>query len=325
MAAARIPTLDIRDFKSNNDELKHQFVQELRRAYEDTGFVIITGHNIGSDLQAQAYDKIDAFFKLPPEVKRAYEVKGVGGARGYTSFGKEHAKDSKVGDLKEFFHVGAEVPADHPLAKIYPKNVSVTQVSSFDTTLRRLYNELLALGMDCLRAVAIILQQPENFFDERVRLGNSILRPIHYPPLTGAEPPGALRSAAHEDINLITLLIGASSPGLEVKTRTGDWLPVTTAPSEIVVNVGDMLQRLTNYRLKSVSHRVTNPPASAEASAGKPAANSTRFSIPFFLHPVSDMSLRALPTCMGPGEAPKDPPTTAGEYLEQRLREIGLL
>ncbi|MBS1984443.1 MAG: isopenicillin N synthase family oxygenase [Bdellovibrionales bacterium] len=313
---ARIPTLDIRDFTSGNPQRKADFVERLGRAYEDTGFVVIKGHRITHDLQKTAYEKIDAFYKLPLATKRSYEVPGIGGARGYTTFGKEHAKDTPIGDLKEFFHVGIEVPEGNPLRKEYPANVSVKEVPGFDSTLRHLYDELLGLGTYMLRAIAIILEQDERYFDEKVKYGNSILRPIHYPALTGKEDPSAVRSAAHEDINLITLLIGASSPGLQVKTKQGEWLPVTTEADEIVVNVGDMLQRLSNHKFKSTTHRVTNPPPSNK--------EQVRYSIPFFLHPVSNMSLAALPSCITPHRPVLEAPITAGEYLAQRLREIGL-
>lgn len=311
---ARVPTLDIRDYLSGD---RRAFVTALGQAYEDTGFVVLRGHAVTEDLQRRAYDVIGRFFQLPLERKRQLEVHGIGGARGYTSFGKEHAKDAPVGDLKEFFHVGPSVPAGHPLAHEYPDNVLVPDVATFDATLRELYDALLTLGMDVLRALALNLGQPESYFDDKVRYGNSVLRPIHYPPLTGREEPGAVRSSAHEDINLITLLIGASSPGLEVKLKTGEWFAITTQPNEIVVNVGDMLQRLTNHRLKSTTHRVVNPPADR--------ATSTRFSIPFFLHPVSDMSLAALPSCVSAQNPARDPDILAGTYLEERLREIGLL
>jgi len=316
-----IPTLDIHDFTQGEPAQRGAFVASLAKIYEEIGFVVIKGHNISSTQQKEAYDKIGAFFSLPEDKKRRFEVPGIGGARGYTTFGKEHAKDAKVGDLKEFFHVGMNVPAGHPLQKHpdYPPNVSVPDVPGFDESLRKLYDDLLGLGMQMLRAIALGLGLPEDYFDERVRYGNSILRPIHYPPLTGRELPGAIRSAAHEDINLITLLIGASSPGLQVKNRQGQWVSVTTQPSEIVVNVGDMLQRLTNHKLKSTTHQVINPPASTVGT------QATRFSIPFFLHPVSDVSLDALPGCVTADNPKREPAILAGDYLKQRLREIGLM
>ena len=317
----KIPTLDIRDFESGDAARKSGFVRELSKIYEEIGFVVIKGHRISEQQQKAAYDKIGAFFAQPVSVKRSFEVSGIGGARGYTTFGKEHAKDTPVGDLKEFFQLGMELPKGHRFegSRDYPANVSVTTISDFDQTLRSLYNDLLTLGTEMLRAIALGLGLEENWFDAKVKYGNSILRPIHYPPLTGKEEPGAVRSSAHEDINLITLLIGASSPGLQVKNREGRWIPITTQPSEIVVNVGDMLQRLTNHKLKSTTHRVVNPPPSTATDG------ATRFSIPFFLHPESDMSLAALPSCVSAQNPAREPPILAGEYLFQRLREIGLI
>lgn len=313
-----VPTLNIQDFQSSDLKRQQHFVESLQRAFEDTGFVVIKGHTLSRDQQARAYKQIDAFFKLPLETKLKYEKKGSGGARGYTSFGKEHAKNHAVGDLKEFFHLGIKVPPGHALEKSYPPNVHVKELPGFNTELENLYTSLLELGMSMLQAIALILDLPKTYFDEKVRYGNSILRPIHYPKLQGNEDPLAIRSAPHEDINLITLLIGASSPGLQVKTRQGDWHAITTEAEEIVVNVGDMLQRLTNHRLKSTTHRVINPPAHR-------SLDSARYSMPFFLHPVSNMSLAALPSCITPESPSTDAPITAGAYLEQRLKEIGLL
>lgn len=318
MANTQIQRLNLNDFLGGDADQKTLFVERLNRAFREIGFVVITGHNVSAALQKRAYEKIAAFFALPVTEKAKLEQKGIGGARGYTSFGKEHAKDSNIGDLKEFFHVGIEVPAGHPLAEKYPPNVSVPQIEGFDTTLRELYTELLTLGTHLLRALTPPLGVSPDYFDEKVRYGNSILRPIHYPPLTGFEEPGALRSAAHEDINLITLLIGASTPGLEVFSKQREWIPIQTEATEIVVNVGDMLQRLTNHDLVSTTHRVVNPPLPPNGQS------STRFSIPFFLHPVSEMSLEALPYSVKAGEKPREAPILAGDYLAQRLREIGL-
>lgn len=311
-----VSTLDVRHFKAGSLAERERFAKDLGQAFSNIGFVVITGHSISAEQQAQVYQEVAKFFALDTATKERYELRGKGGARGYTSFGKEHAKDSNVGDLKEFFHYGMDLPAGHRLEAEYPPNVLVEELPAFNANLRRLYRDLLDLGVDILKAISIYLGLEEDFFDDKVRFGNSILRPIHYPPLTGKEEPGAIRSAAHEDINLITLLIGASSPGLQVKTLAGEWHSVTTKPNEIVINVGDMLQRLTNRRLVSTTHRVVNPPAAM--------ATSTRFSIPFFLHPVSEMDLSALPHCVPPGSSPVDPPITAGDYLDQRLREIGL-
>lgn len=315
-SSTEIRTLSYQDYLDPTRRVK--FVEDLGRAFAEIGFIVIKDHPVSATLQKSAYDVIQRFFDLPLEEKKRFEVKGIGGARGYTPFGKEQAKGAKTGDLKEFFHVGMEVPATHPLKGRYPENVSVPTVPDFDPVMRQLYAGLLDLGTNILRAIAINLKLREDFFDEKVRYGNSILRPIHYPTVQGEVKAGAVRSAAHEDINLISLLIGASSPGLEVLDRKGRWVPIQTQAHEIVVNAADMLQRLTNYHLVSTTHRVVNPPAGTQTS------DNRRYSIPFFLHPEPDMSLAALPSCVKEGETPRDPATTANEYLEQRLREIGL-
>jgi isopenicillin N synthase-like dioxygenase len=314
-----IKTLDIRQYRSGNAADKKEFIRALGDSAMDTGFLVVKGHEVSAELQQNAYNKIDAFYKLPVSEKIKYEIKDSLGVRGYTGYGKEHAKNTNIGDLKEFFHVGIEVPAGHPLEKVYTKNVSVPVIPGFDQTLRKLYNTLLGLATDLLRGFAVNLEQEETFFDDNVRYGDSVLRPIHYPPLTGDEHPDAVRSAAHEDINLITLLIGASYPGLQVMGRDGQWIAITTEATEIVVNVGDMLQRLSNYKYKSTTHRVANPPRELIAKD-----SSRRYSIPFFVHPIPSMSLKALSSCISPLSPQRDPETTAGEFLIQRLKEIGL-
>jgi isopenicillin N synthase-like dioxygenase len=312
-----IRTLDIQDFLQGDSKRKSDFVEKLSECFQEIGFVIIKGHTISEHEQDKVYQVIDSFFSLPTKIKKKYTIPGIGGARGYTGFGVEHAKDYSKGDLKEFFHVGVEVPEDHPLSAVYPKNVSVPDVVDFDSTLRKIYNQLFELGSHVLSAIALSLGLKENDFEEKIKYGNSILRPIHYPPLTGLEEAGSLRSAAHEDINLITLLIGASSPGLQAKTKSGEWVSVTTGPGEIVINVGDMLQRLTNYKLVSTTHRVINPP--------QEFLGTKRFSVPFFLHPEPQVSLKALPSCVSANNPEREAPITAGDYLKQRLKEIGLL
>lgn len=313
-----IKTLNIQDFYSSDVAKKSAFVEELQSSFREIGFVIIKGHKISHELQEKSYDAMKAFFALPEDTKQKYHVPGIGGARGYTPFGKEHAKNHNVGDLKEFFHVGVEVPEGNSLREEYPPNVSVKEIEGFDNALRNLYSGLLDLGIDVLRALAISLKLDPEYFTEYVRYGNSILRPIHYPPISENVAPKALRSAPHEDINLITLLIGASNPGLEAKSRNGTWIPVQTKADEIVINVGDMLQRLTNYYYVSTTHQVSNPTDPAKL-------RQSRLSVPFFLHPVSEMSLKALPQTVSAQTPQRDPDTTAGEYLHQRLREIGLI
>lgn len=313
---SEILTLNIQDFRSNDQDRKKAFIKDLKTAFTEIGFVIIKGHDVDAELQKDAYDKIDQFFKWPVDKKKTFFVEGCGGQRGYTSFGAEHSKDNPVGDLKEFFSVGPIVPEEYKKREVYPDNVPVQDIENFDKTLRNLFNKLNELGMDLLRAIAVIVEQDEEFFTPHVKYGNSKLRAINYPPLTGQEEKGAVRSAEHEDIDLITLLIGASNPGLQAKHKSGEWISIQTQPHEIVVNVGDMLQRLTNYRLVSTTHRVINPP--------KELANQTRYSMPFFLHPMEDMSLAALSTCVSEENPARETAITAGEYLEQRLIENGL-
>ena len=315
-----IPTLDISEFINGSPAQKREFSKRLGKSFEEIGFAVLSGHPISLEQQQSAYATIDKFFKLFVETKQKYEVPGTGGARGYTGFGKEHAKDSKVGDLKEFFHIGIDLPEGNKYVghSDYPSNVSVKEVPEFDPNLKKLWSDLYSLSQHVLAAIAMYLDLPADWFKKHTEFGNSILRPIHYPPLTGSEEPSAIRAAAHEDINLITLLIGASYPGLQARTRSGEWLPITARPSEIVINCGDMLQRLTNYKFVSTTHRVVNP----ERKSGQ--KQDARFSLPFFVHPESEMSLAALPQCVSDKNPAREAPILAGEYLNQRLREIGL-
>ena len=252
---------------------------------------------------------------MPVSVKEKYEVKGLAGQRGYTSFGKEHAKQSKVADLKEFFQIGQFVSEDHPLKSEYPDNVDVVESPEFYRQGKELYKAFEEAGGHLLRAIALHLGLDETYFDDKIEDGNSILRSIHYPPIT-AEPKTAIRSEQHEDINLITLLVGASAGGLQLLTSDNEWLEILPEEGEIVINVGDMLQRLTNNYLKSTTHRVVNPP--------KEQWHVPRLSIPFFLHPKSNMDLSCLASTVTAERPLAYEPITAGEYLDERLREIGL-
>jgi isopenicillin N synthase-like dioxygenase len=310
-----IPTVDLSKFISGNSENKLEFISELGKAYEDVGFVAVKNHGVDEGLIAGLYKNVQEFFSLPLEKKKAYEIEGLAGQRGYTSFGKEHAKGSQAPDLKEFFQYGQTVSADSALHDEYMVNVKVNEVPGFDNSFYDSYRAFENSGTHLLRAIALYLGLNEFYFDEPVHEGNSILRAIHYPPIT-SEPKSAIRAEQHEDINLITLLVGASAEGLEILTKNGEWIPVTALPGQIVVNVGDMLQRLTNNKLRSTTHRVVNPP--------RELWHTSRFSIPFFLHPKSEMSLACLESCID-NEHPKAyPDATAGEYLDERLREIGL-
>jgi len=319
MSAEQVPVLDIRRFDQQGLTERAAFVRELNTAYREFGFVGITRHEIAEPLITEAYQAIKAFFDLPLASKVAYEIPGSGGARGYTRFGVEHAKDHPAVDLKEFWHVGREHVPGAAWTKDYPPNVWPTEIPGFREQTWALYQALEALGDRVLRAVALGLGLGEDFFADKTDHGNSILRPIHYPPLTQRSgDPDSVRSGQHEDINLITLLIGSGEPGLQVQSLKGEWIPVTTIPETIVVNVGDMLQRLTNNVLRSTTHRVVNPPS--------PYSEAPRYSIPFFLHPNSEFLIKSLEGCVtaeNPEHYPE--PITANDYLTQRLIEIGLL
>lgn len=310
-----IPTLDIRAFIHGDAVAKRTFAAELGQAYETIGFAAIHGHGIPDELIEQLYTESEAFFALPFSTKKRYARPEANNQRGFVSMGIEHAKDSEAADLKEFWQVGQPTPpASHDPAH-FPPNLDVAECPQFQQTAVETFEALEDLGQTMLRAIALHLGVAEDYFEAWVSGGNSILRAIHYPPIT-KEPESAVRAGQHEDINLITLLVGASASGLEVLRNDQTWIPITALPEHIVVNVGDMLQRLTNHRLKSTTHRVVNPPRSEW--------NKPRFSMPFFCHPQPEMRLDAMPHLVAPGESPIEPPISAGEYLEQRLREIGL-
>lgn len=310
--SSRIPTLDIRRYDSDRDA----FVAELGAAYREWGFAGISHHGIPQSLIDDAYEAFRRFFALPEEVKHRYHIPGQGGARGYTPFGVETAKGSKHYDLKEFYHIGRELPRDSKYRDVMPPNVWPEEVPEFREYGLALYNALDALGSRVLAALALHIGLPEDFFADKTNFGNSILRPIHYPPITQPDIPN-VRAGAHGDINFITLLVGASAAGLEVLSRKGEWVPFTSEGDTIVVNIGDMLERLTNHVYPSTIHRVVNPPGE---EARKP-----RYSVPFFLHPNPDFLIRTLPSCISPDNPDRYPePITAHEFLEQRLREIKL-
>jgi isopenicillin N synthase-like dioxygenase len=309
----RIPTLDITRFDTD----RAAFVAELGAAYREWGFCGIRGHGIPAELIDGAYDAFRRFFALPDEVKRRYHVPGGGGARGYTPFMVETAKDSRYPDLKEFWHIGREIPRDSKYADVMPPNLWPAEVPEFRTYGWALYEALDALGRRVLRALALHIGLPEAYFEDKVDQGNSILRPIHYPPITAPEVPN-VRAGAHEDINFITLLVGASAAGLEVLSRKGEWVPFTADGDTIVVNIGDMLQRLTNHVYPSTTHRVVNPPGEL--------ARQPRYSVPFFLHPNPDFLIDVLPSCIDAEHPNRYPePITAHGYLLERLREIRLI
>ena len=310
-----IPSVNLADFTEGNKETKAAFVKELGKAYEEIGFVAVKNHGLSDALCNDLYAQVKGFFTLSKEEKETYEIEGLAGQRGYVSFGKEHAKNKNEGDLKEFWHFGQTVEDNDPIKEEYPDNVQVNELPKFNAVGREVYQKLEATGREMLRAIALHLNLDENYFDAKIHNGNSILRPIHYPPITH-EPKDAVRAAEHEDINLITLLMGASADGLQVLNKSGEWISVTALPDQIVVNVGDMLQRLTNNKLKSTTHRVVNPP--------REKWGTSRYSIPFFLHPRSEVSLNCLPSCISESNPKNFSDITAGEYLEQRIIELGL-
>ncbi len=315
MSTKAIPVVDLSQFVNGNAEQRAAFVHQLGGAFRDIGFVAVANHGISQQLIDNFYTSAKSFFALDESAKLKYKIAGLAGQRGYTSFGTEHAKQSKVGDLKEFFQLGQYVAPDHPLKEQYPDNVQVPEKPEFAQLGKELYQAFEKSGAHLLRAIALFLDLPEDYFTGKIKDGNSILRAIHYPPIT-SEPATAIRAEQHEDINLITLLVGASAGGLQVLNMADEWLAVLPDEGEIVINVGDMLQRLTNNHLKSTTHRVVNPP--------REEWHNPRLSIPFFLHPVSQMDLTCLANCVTHETPMAYDPITAGAYLDERLIEIGL-
>ena len=305
-----IPHVNVSLYDQDFDE----FVKTLGEGYEVNGFVALTHHGIPAEEILQALDTTRTLFDLPESVKMQYKATS-GGARGYTPFGTEIAKDAKHVDLKEFWHVGRELEGEPPYSQLLP-NIWPQELPAFKQDMLKLYEALDALGNRVLEGIAVYLKQPRDYFKSRVNLGNSILRPLHYPPIVEEGTP-SVRAAAHEDINVITLLVGSREPGLEVLSKSGAWVPVTILEGAIICNVGDMLQRLTNGVLPSTTHRVVNPPA--------PFNKSSRYSIPFFLHFNPDVVIDALDSCVSEENPKQHDAITADEYLNERLREIGLL
>ncbi|MEO9965845.1 MAG: 2-oxoglutarate and iron-dependent oxygenase domain-containing protein [Reichenbachiella sp.] len=313
-----IPSLDLADFNSGEEERKNKFVADLGAAYHSIGFVAVKNHGLSDELCESLYGAVKEFFGLPDEVKQKYEIPELFGQRGYIGKGKEHAKGRSTGDLKEFYHVGQEVTDGDPIKSEYPDNIWPDEISDFAKIASEAYQTLEKAGKQMLKAIALYLELEEDYFESRVHNGNSILRPIHYFPIENPDevPEDAVRAAEHGDINLITLLMGASADGLQVLRRDGKWIPITALPNQIVVNVGDMLARHTNDKLKSTIHRVVNPP--------KELMRTSRYSIPFFMHPRSDMDLTCLENCVDAEHPKQFDDITAGEFLQQRLAEIGL-
>ena len=291
------------------------FAQALRRAFEATGFAVVEDHGLDQERIDAATAAAKAFFALPDAEKRRWHVPGQAGARGYTPFGVETAKGNSRPDLKEFWHLGRDLPEGHRYRAVMPENLWPARPDGFQASLSGLYAAFDDLGRELLEAVALGLELQRTWFADKTALGDSILRLAHYPPV--APDASGVRAGAHEDINVITLLLGAEEAGLEILTRQGRWLPVNTPPGSLVVNVGDMLQRLTNHVLPSTTHRVANPPPER--------AGAARLSMPFFVHFQPDFEIGTLPACVGASNPNRYPrPTTAHAYLQQRLEEIGL-
>jgi len=292
------------------------FARDLGSSFERYGFAVVSGHGLPQPLIDRCLGDFRQFFARPVGEKMRYHVPGSGGARGYTPFGVEAAKGAAEHDLKEFWHVGRELPPGHPYRRYMPDNLWIEGIEGFRDATLRLWEAFDALGRELLSAIAIHLGLPPRWFDDKVGEGNSILRVIHYPPLE--QGAAGIRAGAHEDINAVTLLLGAEEAGLQVLDRDGTWLDINPPAGSLVCNIGDMLQRLTNHRLPSTTHRVMNPPPER--------AGRARYSLPFFLHFNPDFEIRSLPTCVGPGRPDRYPePITADAYLQQRLREIRLL
>ncbi|REG88457.1 isopenicillin N synthase family dioxygenase [Algoriphagus antarcticus] len=316
-----IPSLDLAHFTAGTPAQKAAFVQKLGEAYQNIGFVAIKNHGLSQDLQERLYGSIKDFFELTDDIKSNYEKPEIGFQRGYTGKGKEHAKGRNTGDLKEFYHVGQElsrIPDTDPIKSEYPPNIWPSELPEFQNDANEAYRTLESAGKSMLQAIALSLDLEEDYFEDKVAHGNSILRQIHYFPIENPDevPADAVRAAEHGDINLITLLMGASADGLQVLRRDGKWIPITALPDQLVVNVGDMLERLTNKKLKSTIHRVVNPP--------REKMHTSRYSIPFFMHPRSKMDLTCLESCVDSDHPKQFEDTTAGEFLEERLRELGL-
>ena len=312
----QIPSVDLRDFLSDNEQTKSMFVQTIGKAFQEIGFCAVRGHFLDDDLVNRLYSQIKLFFDLPTDVKRKYEHPEFSGQRGYVSFGKESAKGSKHGDLKEYWHFGQYISENEISKYNYFPNIIVDELPEFNKVGKEVYKTLEKTAKYVLRALALYLDIDENYFDHYIKNGNSILRPIHYPPIT-EDPKEAVRAAAHGDINLITLLMGAHGKGLQVQNTRGEWIDAVASEDELMINIGDMLSRHTNNVLKSTVHRVVNP--------DKELLKKSRYSIPFFMHPISEMKLNVLDSTINE-ESPKAyEDITAGEFLEERLIELGLL
>ena len=312
----RIPQVNLNDYLTGDPDSKKKFISDLGKGFSEIGFIALKGHLLNDTVKESLYDEVKNFFNLSNEIKSKYIISGLASQRGFTPFGKEHAKGRNVGDLKEFWHFGQYVKNEPELDNKYPKNVIVNELEEFNSVGQKTYELLEETGRHVLGAIACYLNLDEKYFDKHIFNGNSILRAIHYPPIT-KEPDKAERAAAHGDINLITLLMGAQGKGLQVLSNNGEWVDAIAEDDEIIVNIGDMLSRHTNNKLKSTIHRVVNPP--------KDLWNSSRYSIPFFLHPRLEMPLNCIETCVDKDNPKGFDDTTAGDFLYQRLVDLGLV
>ena len=312
----KIPSVDLNDFLSDDLQKKSLFVSTIGSAFQEIGFCAVRGHFLDDQLVKKLYDQIKLFFDLSTEVKKKYEHPEFSGQRGYVSFGKESAKGSKHGDLKEYWHFGQYISEDESHKYNYFPNIKVDELPEFNRVGEEVYKTLEKTAKYVLRALALYLKIDENYFDNYIHNGNSILRPIHYPPIM-EDPKEAVRAAAHGDINLITLLMGAHGKGLQVQKTNGDWIDAVASKDELMINIGDMLSRHTNNVLKSTVHRVVNP--------DRELLKKSRYSIPFFMHPVSEMKLNVLDSTICDDFPKAYDDITAGEFLDERLIELGLL
>lgn len=313
MSNRQVPELSLLSYVNGTNNDKTKFVNDLFSGFKDYGFIILKDHIVDSSLCDRAYEMVHEFFSLPETTKLKYVSADGAGQRGYTGFGKEHAKNSQYADLKEFWHVGRELPAGHKFEQYYPANIWPSEIKDFQSTMTKLYNGLDQTSVVILTAVGQALDCPENYFKDMVTYGNSILRPIHYPPIPSNVDQNCVRSAAHEDVNLITILMGATASGLQLLDRDGTWLDVSTKPGQLIVDTGDMMCVLTNDVLPATTHRVVNPQNKT----------SNRYSMPFFVHPNPEVDLKPVPSTIGNGA--KYQPINSHEFLMKRLKEIGLM
>ncbi len=318
MALQSVPTVDYHDFISDDTQKRQQFIQDLGDAFSQIGFVIVKNHGVSEGLRQELFDLSKNIFEQPQEVKQKYEDLTNGGQRGYISKGRETAKGKKVPDLKEFWHIGQQVQDEPALSEEYPDNIWMQEVPDLEKVGTKVYRTFEQTGRNLLRAIALYLDLDENYFDAKIHNGNSVLRLLHYFPVKNLDEveDGAVRAAAHGDINLITLLMGGSAKGLQAKNSAGEWVDVSPEANEIVINIGDMLHRHTNGRLKSTIHRVVN--------LDKESMRFPRYSAPFFLHPRGDMDLSCLDNCVNEEHPKAYDDITAGEFLDERIKELGL-